>query len=190
MNTSGSARSKHSSEDSPWIPLREPIFQALWFATIASNVRTWMQNAGASWQMTTLSPSPLIIAMVQAATSLPLFLLAMPAGALADIVNRRTLLLITQLWMLAAGAALSVTTYAGAMSLALLLLLTFLVGIGTAVNGPAWQATVTDLVAPQELSAAVALNSAAFNVARAVGPHRVASSSRVPERARYFCCMH
>jgi len=98
-----------------------------------------MQNTGASWQMTTLSPSPLIIAMVQAATSLPLFLLAMPAGALADIVNRRTLLLITQLWMLAAGAALSVTTYAGAMSLALLLLLTFLLGIGTAVNRPAWQ---------------------------------------------------
>jgi MFS family permease len=108
--------------------------------------------------------------MVQAATSLPVFLLAVPAGALADIVNRRTLLLITQLWMLAASAALSVATYAGAMSPALLLLLTFLLGIGTAMNGPAWQATVTDLVAPEELSAAVALNSAAFNVARAVGP--------------------
>jgi MFS family permease len=124
MKTSGPAQSKHSSEDSPWIPLREPIFRALWFATIASNVGTWMQNVGASWLMTTLSPSLPIIAMVQAATSLPVFLLAVPAGALADIVNRRTLLLITQLWMLAAAAALSVTTYAGAMSPALLLLLT------------------------------------------------------------------
>src|SRR4051794_26264680 len=89
---------------------------------------------GASWQMPTLSPSPLIIAMVQAPTSLPLFLLAVPVGALADIVNRRTLLLITQEWMLAAAAALSVTTYAGAMSPALLLLLTCLLGLETAMN--------------------------------------------------------
>jgi MFS family permease len=111
-----------------------------------------------------------IIVMVQAATSLPVFQLAVPAGALADILNRRILLLITQLWMLAAAAALSVATYAGAMSPALFPLLTFLLGIGTAMNGPAWQATVTYLVAPQELSAAVVLNSAAFNVARAVGP--------------------
>jgi MFS family permease len=96
-----------------------------------------MQSVGASWQMTTPSPSPLIIAMMQAATSLPVFLLAVPAGALADIVNRRTLLLITQLWMFAAAAALSVTIYAGAMSPALLFLLTFLLGIGTAVNRPA-----------------------------------------------------
>ena len=81
----------------------------------------------------------------------------MPAGTLADIVNRRTLLLITQLWMLAAAAALSVTTYAGTMSPALLLLLTFLLGIRTAMNGSALQSTVTDLVAPQELSVAVAL---------------------------------
>jgi MFS family permease len=90
--------------------------------------------------------------MVRAPTSLPLFLLAVPVGALADIVNRRTLLLITQLWMLAAAAALSVTTYAGAMSPALLLLLRFLLGIGTAMNAPALQATVTDLVVSQELS--------------------------------------
>ena len=143
------------------------MFRALWFATIASNIGTWMQNVGASWLMTTLSPSPLIIAMVQAATSLPVFLLALPAGALADIVDRRALILITQVWMLAAAAALSAATYAGAMSPALLLLLTFLLGIGSAMSGPAWQAMITDLVAPQEVSAAVALNSVAFNLARA-----------------------
>jgi MFS family permease len=129
-----------------------------------------MQNVGASWLMTSLSPSPLLIAMVQAATSLPVFLLALPAGALADIADRRRLLLITQLWMLVAAAALSAATYAGAMTPALLLLLTFVLGIGAAMNGPAWQATVTDLVAPRELSGAVALNSVAFNLARAVGP--------------------
>ena len=146
------------------------MFRALWLATVASNIGTWMQNVGASWLMTTLTPSPLIIALVQAATSLSVFLLALPAGALADIVDRRGLLLITQLWMLTAAAALSVATYAGAMNPALLLLLTFMLGIGAAMNAPAWQAIVTDLVAPQQLSAAVALNSAGFNLARAIGP--------------------
>ena len=170
MRTSGSTSSKHASERSPWSPLRQSIFRALWLATIASNIGTWMQNVGASWLMTTLSPSPLIIAMVQAATSLPVFLLALPAGALADIVDRRTLILITQVWMLLAAAALSAATYAGAMSPTLLLLLTFLLGVGSAMSGPAWQAMITDLVAPQEVGAAVALNSVAFNLARAVGP--------------------
>lgn len=129
-----------------------------------------MQNVGAAWLMTTLSPSPLIIAMVQAATSLPVFLLALPAGALADIIDRRRLLLVTQLWMLAAAAALSAMTYAGAMSPALLLLLTFVLGVGSTMNAPAWQATITDLAPRGDLAAAVALNSAAFNMARAVGP--------------------
>ena len=95
---------------------------------------------------------------------------ATPAGALADIADRRRLLMITQFWMLAAAAVLSAATYAGAMSPALLLLLTFILGVGAAMNGPAWQAIVGDLVAPHELSAAVSLNSAAFNLARAVGP--------------------
>jgi MFS family permease len=170
MKTSGSTPSKDARERSPWSPLRQSVFRVLWFATIASNIGTWMQNVGASWLMTTLSPSPLIIAMVQAATSLPVFLLALRAGALADIVDRRALILITQVWMLAAAAALSAATYAGAMSPALLLLLTFLLGVGSAMSGPAWQAMITDLVAPQEVSAAVALNRVAFNLARAVGP--------------------
>jgi MFS family permease len=160
----------HADEHSPWSPLRQRIFRALWIATIVSNLGTWMQNVGASWLMTALSPSPLIIAMVQAATSLPAFLLALPAGALADITDRRRLLLITQFWMLAAAAVLSAATYAGAMNPGLLLLLTFILGIGAAMNGPAWQAIVGDLVGTHQLSAAVSLNSAAFNLARAVGP--------------------
>ncbi len=160
----------HPDVRSPWSPLRQPVFRALWIATIVSNLGTWMQNVGASWLMTALSPSPLIIAMVQAATSLPMFLLALPAGALADIADRRRLLLITQFWMLAAAAALSAVTYAGAMTPVLLLSLTFMMGVGTAMNGPAWQAIVGDLIGPRELGAAVSLNSAAFNLARAVGP--------------------
>ncbi len=170
MENDSDVKPLHADEHSPWSPLRQPIFRALWIATIVSNLGTWMQNVGASWLMTALSPSPLIVAMVQAATSLPAFLLALPAGALADIFDRRRLLLITQFWMLAAAAALSVATYAGAMNPTLLLLLTFVLGVGTAMNGPAWQAIVGDLVAARELSAAVSLNSAAFNLARAVGP--------------------
>lgn len=170
MKTDDLAAPLHPSSHSPWSPLRRPVFRALWIATVVSNLGTWMQNVGASWLMTALSPSPLIVAMVQAATSLPVFLLALPAGAIADIADRRRVLLISQFWMLAGAGALSVATYAGAMSPALLLLLTFVMGVGTAINGPAWQAVVGDLVVPAELGAAVSLNSAAFNLARAVGP--------------------
>src|SRR5512137_286687 len=114
MKNDSAVKPLHADEHSPWSPLWQPIFRALWIATVVSNLGTWMQNVGASWLMTVLSPSPLIIAMVQAATSFPVFLLALPAGALADIADRRRLLLVTQFWMLAAAAALSGATYAGA----------------------------------------------------------------------------
>lgn len=81
---------------SPWSPLRSPVFHALWIASVVSNLGTWMQNIGAAWLMTTLTTSPVMIALVQAATSLPVFLVALPAGALADVVDRRRLLLVTQ----------------------------------------------------------------------------------------------
>ena len=155
---------------SPWSPLRQPVFRALWIASVVSNVGTWMQNVGAAWLMTLLTPSPMVVALVQAATSLPVFLVALPAGALADVVDRRRLLLLTQGWMLLAAAALGVATLLGAMTPMILLGLTFALGLGAAMNGPAWQAIVPELVPPAELQEAVALNGAGFNVARAVGP--------------------
>jgi MFS family permease len=88
-----------------WTPLRESLFRAIWLASLASNIGTWMQNVGASWLMTSLSPSPLMVSLVQTATSLPIFLLALPAGALADVVDRRRLLIVSQAWMLAAAGA-------------------------------------------------------------------------------------
>src|SRR3712207_6835753 len=91
---------------SAWSPLGYALFRAIWIASVVSYVGTWMQNVGAAWLMTSLAPSPAIVALVQAATSLPTFLLALPAGALADVIDRRRLLLFTQLWMLAAGVAL------------------------------------------------------------------------------------
>ena len=97
---------------SPYAPLRHPAFRALWAASLASNVGTWLQSVGAAWLMTDLSPSPLMVALVQAATTLPVFLLAVPAGALADVFDRRRLLLVAQGWMLLAAALLTGLTAA------------------------------------------------------------------------------
>lgn len=129
-----------------------------------------MQNIGAAWLMTTLTTSPVMIALVQAATSLPVFLVALPAGALADVVDRRRLLLVTQVWMLLAAGMLGALTMLEVVNLWMLLGFTAALGLGAAMNAPAWQAIVPELVEPGKLSSAVALNAAGFNVARAVGP--------------------
>lgn len=153
-----------------WRALRHPVFRALWIASVASNLGTWLQSVGASWLMTTLAASATMVALVQAVTSLPMFLLSLPAGALADVLDRRRLLLFTQAWMLAIAAALGVLTLAGLITPGLLLLFTFLLGLGTALNGPAWQAIVPELVPREDLPGAVTLQSIGFNIARAIGP--------------------
>ncbi|HVT57859.1 MAG TPA: MFS transporter [Thermoanaerobaculia bacterium] len=155
---------------SAWSPLRNRIFRWLWIATVASNIGTWLQNVGASWLMTSLTASTTLVALVQAATSLPAFLLALPAGALADVVDRRRMLLFTQGWMTLAAAGLGVLTLAGRISPWSLLAFTFLLGLGSAANGPAWQAITPELVARPQLPAAIALGSVGFNLARAAGP--------------------
>ena len=155
---------------SAWSPLRYPVFRALWTASLVSSIGTWMQNVGGVWLMSSLSPSPFLVALMQTATSLPVFLVGIPAGALADIVNRRRLLLCTQGLMLIAAAVLSTVTIAEAIDARGLLALTFILGLGTALNTPTWQAVMPDLVARQELPAAVALNGVTVNVGRAVGP--------------------
>lgn len=155
---------------SAWSPLSRSLFRALWIAAIASNVGTWMQNVGGVWLMTSLSPSPILVALMQTATSLPVFLVGLPAGALADILDRRRFLLFWQGWMLVVAVALGVCTWLNWMSPWLLLTLTFVLGLGAAMSAPAWQAIIPELVPRSELSAAVALNGAGFNIARAVGP--------------------
>src|SRR5262245_55126283 len=119
---------------SPWSPLRQAVFRAVWTAAIASNIGTWMQSVGAAWLMTSLTPSPLLVALMQTATSLPIFLLGLPAGALADVVDRRKLLLVTESWMLLVALALGVLTLAGLVSAWTLLALTFLLGLGAALD--------------------------------------------------------
>ena len=152
------------------LPLRHQVFRMLWTANVVTALGTWMQNTGAGWLMTTLSPSPISVSLVQAATIVPTFLLALPAGALADIVDRRRYLITTQLFTMAAAAVLTVLTYAGAIDGTGLIALTFAIGIGSAMYQPAWGATVPEVVPRSDLVQAIALNGIGFNLARAVGP--------------------
>lgn len=155
---------------STWGPLAIPIFRWLWIASVASNIGTWMQNVGASWLMTELTASAVLVALMQTATSLPVFLVGLPAGAIADVVDRRKLLLVSQAWMLVVATLLGVLTVLNLTTEWVLLALTFLLGLGAAFNAPAWQAIVPELVGKRQILAAVTLNSAGFNLARAIGP--------------------
>ena len=155
---------------SAWTPLRNSVFRALWIATVVSNIGTWMQDVGESWLMTSLSASPILVALVETAGALPVVLVALPAGALADIVDRRRLLLFMQGWMVVAAGAMGVLALMGQMTPGRLLSLTFLLGIGTAMSNPAWQAITPELVPSSELPSAIALSGAGINIARAIGP--------------------
>jgi MFS family permease len=156
--------------DSVLSPLREPLFRSLWIAAVISYTGSWMQNVATGWLMTSLTSSPMWVALVQVAVSLPVLLIALPAGALADIFDRRKFLLFTQASMVAAASILGVMTLTGTVTPQILLVFTFLLGGGAVMNDPAWQALTPDLVPPSQLASAVALNSAGFNIARAVGP--------------------
>jgi len=160
--------SKHSV--SPWAPLGEPLFRSLWIASVISYTGTWMQNVGAGWLMTQMTLNPFMVGLVQAAAALPVFLVILPAGALADMVDRRRFLLLTQGWMVLASATLGIMTLTSYVGPWVLLLFTFLLGLGAVMNDPAWQAITPELVPAKQHASAVALNSAGFNVARAVGP--------------------
>jgi len=176
------ARETGGTVTSAWVPLRQELFRTLWIAAVASNIGTWMHEVGASWLMTQLAPSPLMVSLIQTAEALPVFLLALAAGALADVLDRRRLLIFSQSWMLGAAAGLGFLTVLHLTTPELLLAFTFLLSFGNALNGPAWQAIVPELVPRRELPAAISLNSVGFNVARAAGPALggliVASASR------------
>jgi MFS family permease len=155
---------------SAFVPLRHRTFRFLWLATLASNIGMWMQNTAAGWMMTSLDPSPFMVSLVQAASMLPVFLLALPSGALADIVDRRRFLIGAQLWMLFMALLLTLLAATDALGPWGLLALTFGIGAGTALNFPAWAATTSELVPREDLVGAVALNGIGFNLARAAGP--------------------
>ena len=159
-----------SSTPSTFAPFRSAIFAGMWVASVVSYFGGLIQSVGASWLMTTLAPSADMVALVQVATVLPIVLFSLPAGAAADVWDRRAVMLVAQSSMLAVAAGLAWLAFAGAVTPWLLLLLTFLLGCGGALYGPAWQASVREQVPASVLPAAVSLNSAAFNLARAAGP--------------------
>jgi MFS family permease len=151
-------------------PFTIAIFRAIWIAGLVSNVGTWMQNVAGVWLVTTLTTSVLLVAMMQAATSLPAFLLSMPAGAMADLVDRRRLLLFTQGFMAVVATILGVLTLSSSVSAVGVLGFTFLLGMGAALNSPIWQAVTTELVPRPVLPFAITLNGVSNNIARAIGP--------------------
>ena len=166
----GRDRAGAAAPSSTWRPFRYSAFTVLWTATVVSNIGTWMHDVGAGWLMTSLAPSPFMVALVQGATTLPIFLLALPAGALADIVDRRKVLLAVTLFLTLVAAALGGLVWLGLVTPWLLLVFTFLMGAGAAFAAPAWQAIVPTLVPRADLQPAVALNSVGINISRAIGP--------------------
>ncbi|MEJ2603058.1 MAG: MFS transporter [Gammaproteobacteria bacterium] len=151
-------------------PFRRPIFRWLWTALLVSTVGSWMHETGAGWLMTSLAPDPVMVALVQAANLLPTFLLALPAGALADIVDRRRFLLFALSWLMVSAGILGILTLTGTITAWGLLAMTLAMGTGAAMMMPAFAAMIPDLVPRAELAAAVTLNGIAFNVSRAIGP--------------------
>jgi MFS family permease len=155
---------------SAWQPLHQRVFRMLWIATVVSNIGSWMSDIGVNWTMLSLSADPLAVALVQAASSLPMFLFVLPAGVLADIIDRRKILLFSQVWSFCAAAGLALLSFTGNVTPEVLLAATFLLSTGAALSSPAFQAIVPDLVDKQELSPAIALNSLGINISRAIGP--------------------
>ncbi|HZR64976.1 MAG TPA: MFS transporter [Terriglobales bacterium] len=169
LHASSHSASAHAN-NSALAPLREPLFRSLWMASVITYIGKWMQMVGAAWLMTQITSSPFMVGLVQAAIMLPVFLVILPAGALADMIDRRRFLLTTQVWMVAAAGILGILTLLGYVTPWMLVAFTFLLGLGAVVNDPAWQAIVPEVASRENHATAVALNSAAFNVARAVGP--------------------
>jgi len=151
-------------------PLRAPVFRLLWSTWLTANLCMWMTEVAAAWTMTTLTSTPIWVALVQSASTLPVFLLGLPSGALADILDRRRLLVATQFWLALTAAALCAATASGMMTAPWLLALVFANGIGLAMRWPVFAAIVPDLVPKDQLAAALALNGVAMNISRIVGP--------------------
>lgn len=155
---------------SPWSPFKYKAYTVLWCATLISSIGTWVFNVASGWLMTELNPSALMVSLVQVATALPIFFLALPAGAVADIFDRRKLLLISQTSLSLTLFLFTFILYTGKTNAWILLAFTFLTGVGTAFSTPAFQAIVPSLVPKEVLRQAIALNGIGINIARALGP--------------------
>ena len=155
---------------SVFAPFRHDAFRILWVATLASNLGGLVQSVGAGWMMTTLTDSHNMVALVQASTTLPIMIFSLAAGALADSFDRRVIMLISQIGLALVSLVLAALGFMGLLSPWLLLTFTFLIGCGTALFNPSWQASMGDIVPRQDLPGAVTLNAMSFNMMRSVGP--------------------
>jgi MFS family permease len=153
-----------------WDALAHRPFRAIWIASVASHIGSYMTDVGQGWLMASLTPSPLVVSLLLTAESLPFFVLGLPAGALADIIDRRKLLIVTQIAMAVAMATLAFVTIRGVVTPAMLLTLAFALGTATAFNDPAWHSVVPELLPKEELAAGVTLTGVGINVARTLGP--------------------
>lgn len=166
MSSSGNP----SVEGGAFAPFASGAFALLWTATLISNIGTWMHEVGAGWLMTTLNPDPAVVTLVQAATTLPVFCFALLAGALADRLDKRRMLIGINLALMAVVALLALLVWQEAMTPLLLILFTLVIGTGAAFMAPAWQAVVPQLVPRASLRPAIAMNSMGINISRAIGP--------------------
>ena len=155
---------------SPWGPIKRPVFRMLWTVWLTANICMWMNDVAAAWMMTSMTSTPLWVALVQSASTLPVFLLGLPSGALADILDRRRYFIMTQFWVAGVATLLCIAVISGVMTPALLLALTFANGIGLAMRWPVFSAIVPELVPRSQLPAALALNGISMNASRIVGP--------------------
>jgi MFS family permease len=168
--TNDNATGEADARASALAPFRHGVFRDVWLANLGSQFGGLIQTVGASWLMLSIAESAEMVTLVQAFTTLPIVLFALMAGAVADSFDRRTVMMVAQVFMLLVSATLALCAYLQLITPWLLLLLTFLIGCGAAFNGPAWQASVAEMVPREYLPSAVALNSMGFNIARSVGP--------------------
>ena len=166
MDTEHATQVAHS----PWSPFRHGTFTVIWIATLVSNIGGWMYSSASAWLMTSLDADPLMVSFVQVATTLPMVLFALPAGALADIVDKRRFLIYAEVFVAVISILFAALVWLHVVSPISLLLCTFLTEAGSAATSPAWRSIVPQLVPRHELPAAIAMNSAGINVSRAVGP--------------------
>jgi len=170
MNQPSEANISSASHSGAWAPFQLPVFRIFWLASLGSNIGTWVNTTTSGWVMTDLSSSPVMVSLVQVATSLPVVMLALIAGTLTDTIDHRRYLIVTQVWMTLAAAMLAVLAATGQLGAWSLLVLTFALGLGTAMAMPALSAAIAELVPRNLLAQAIVLNSLSMNVSRSIGP--------------------
>ncbi|MBV9129737.1 MAG: MFS transporter, partial [Verrucomicrobia bacterium] len=159
-----------TTSTSIWTALRNPVFRKLWFASVVSGCCVSAHDMAATWVMNTMTPSPLFLSLLSTAASLPFFLFTFPAGALADMLNRKKLLCVMHVWLVVAAAGLALFGSLKLLNPSIVLIAVFLLGIGFACNAPAWTSVIPDVVTREELASAVTLGGVQMNISGIIGP--------------------